>query len=378
MALRRTPVALGVLAAVVLTGGAAYAMTTTAHSTRLAAPKASTVSDVSTGSTRTVYLEADLDGHNEQLAAGGSATGAPHATAMEVLRIRGNQVAYALSWQGLGMPTVAHVRQGAAGQAGAAVITQLTSPLPPTVTAVAGTLTVHGRVLSQLVGNPGMFYLNLGTSTYPAGAVRGQFHKVGPVDLDRILHAGPLAGVGSGAQEVPLSGTGTGDPDATATAFVGLGRTSIGFALTWAGIHSPTSASINKGAVGANGTAVAALFTAEHGLAASVTAVAGMVNGVSAKSITAVRANPAGFHFNVFTAAFPGGAARGQLFETTATAPTTMPTMPTTTTTAPPVTTTQPTTTMPVQPTTTHTMPSMPTSDTTVQPTINTPAPPHW
>jgi hypothetical protein len=375
MALRRTSITLGVLAAAVLTGGVAYAMTTTAHSTRLTPPQATTVSDVSTGSTRTTYLEADLNGGNEQSASGMSATGSPQATAMEVLRIRGNQVTYELSWQSLGTPTVAHVRQGAAGRSGAVAITELTAALPHTVTAVAGTLTVHnGHLLTQLVNDPGMFYLNLGTSKYPAGAVRGQFHKVGPVDLNRILHVGPLASVGSGNQEVPLSGTGTGDPNATTTGFVRLGGTSIGYALTWSGVHSPTSASINKGAVGANGTAVATLFAAPHGLPTSVTAIAGTVNDVSAKAIAAVQANPTAFHTNLFTAAFPAGAARGQLFTTAAPTPTTTPVVPTTT--APPVTTTQPMTTMPTQPTSTS-MPPMPTSGT-VQPTIKTPAPPHW
>jgi hypothetical protein len=377
MALRRTPIALGVLAAAVLTGGAAYAMTTTAHSTRLTPPNATTLSDVSTGSTRPVYLEADLNGGNERSASGMPARGAAHATAMEVLRISGNQVSYALSWQDMAMPTAVNVRQGGASQVGAVAISQLTMTLPRTLTAVAGTLTVHnGRMLSQLAGNPGMFYLNLGTHQYPTGAVRGQFHKIGPVDLNRILHVGPLAAVGDGNQEVPLSGTGKGAPGATTTAFVGLGGTSVSYALTWAGVHSPTSASINSGAVGANGAPVATLFTAGQGLPASVTAVAGMVN-VSARTIGAIQANPAAFHVNLFTAAFPQGAARGQLFRTTATAPTTTPTMPTTTT--PPMTMTQPTTTMPMQPTSTSTaMPPMPTSGTTAPPTIKTPAPPHW
>jgi hypothetical protein len=374
MALRRTPIALGVLAAAVLTGGAAYAVAATAHPTHLTASAARTLSDVSQGSARTVYLQADLNGRNEQLTSGMAAAGAPQATATEILRIRGNQVAYWLSWHNLGAPTVAHVRQAASGQAGAVAMTELSAPLPGTVTAIAGIVTVpSGRMLTRMVNNPGAFYVNVGTNAFPTGAVRGQFHTVGPVDLNRILHVGPLAAVGSGDQEMPNAGS----PNAHTTAFLALGMNSISYAITWSGVNSPTSASVNRGGVGANGNAIATLFTARGGLPASITAIGGTVNGVSANAIAAIRANPSTFHTNLFTRAMPGGAARGQLFMTAPAAPTTNPTMPTTT---PPMTMTQPMTTTPTRPTATMpttTMPMMPTTGMT-QPSINTPAPPHW
>jgi hypothetical protein len=376
MGLHRTPIVLGVFAAAVLTGGAAYAVMGTGHSTSLASDTAATLSDFTAGSTTTVYLEADLNGQGEQRKSGGSTMGDPKATGVEVLRIRGNQVAYALSWHNIGTPTVAHVRQGAAGHTGAVAITQLTSALPHTVTAVAGSLTVHNAgLLAQLANNPGRFYLNLGTSASPQGAVRGQFRKVDPIDLNGILHVGSLASVDSGDQEVPLHGTGTGDPNAHATAFVGLGTTSISYALTWSGTNSATAATLNMGAIGTNGATIAKLFSAPKGLPASITAVAGTVSGISGRTVSAVKANPGAFHTNLLTTKFPTGAARGQLFMTTPTAPTTSPTMPTTTT-PPMTTTTQPTTTMPTT-TTMTTPPTMPTSSTTT-PTIKTPAPPHW
>jgi hypothetical protein len=377
MALHRAPIALGVLAAAVLTGGAAYAVMATGHSTPLAPDTAATLSDFTAGSTTTVYLEADLNGQGEQVKSGKSTMGDPNATAIEVLRIRGNQVAYALSWRGLGTPTVAHVRQGTAGHTGAVAITQLTTALPRSVTAVGGSLTVHNAaLLARFANNPAQFYVNLGTNTYPQGAIRGQFHKVGPIDLNAILHVGSLASLDSGDQEIPLHGSGTGDPNTHATAFLGLGTTTISYALTWSGTNSPTGATLNKGAIGANGTNAATLFTAPKGLPASVTALAGTVTGVSRRTISAVKANPAAFHTNLLTTKFPTGAARGQLFMTTPTTPTTNPTMPPTT--KPTMPTTPPMTTMPTQPTTTKTSPpTMPTSGTTT-PTIKTPAPPHW
>lgn len=384
MALRRTPIALGVFAAAVLAGGATYAVMATGQSTPLApTTAAATLSDFSAGSTMTVYLEADLSGQGEQLASGGHMTGDPRATAVEVLRIRGNQVAYGLAWHNLGTPTVAHVRQGSAGHSGPVAITELTTALPRTVSAVAGSLTVRNAgLLARFANNPGQFYVNLGTGAYPGGAVRGQFHKVGPVDLNNILHVGSLASVDSGDQEVAQHGSGAGDPNAHATAFVGLGTNSLSYALTWSGVSSPTSATLNRGAVGANGAKVATLFSAPKGLPASVTAVGGTVSGVTRGTISAIKANPGAFHTNLLTARFPAGAARGQLFMTTTTAPTTSPTMPPTTT--PPTTTTRPTmTTMPPPPTTTTTMPTtkptMPTKPTApTMPPIKSPPPPHW
>jgi hypothetical protein len=363
--IRRTPIAIGVLTIVALSGGAAYAVTTTAQSSALRSPVAASVTDFTSHPAATVYLEADLNGKNEQTKAPQTPMGDPRGSAMEILRIRGNQVAFEISWQNLAAPTTDKVHAGAAGTAGASVIPMLTQPMSDTLTAVAGTVTVNDRtMLNRLVGKPSQFYANFGDARYPNGAVRGQFRTIGPVDFERILHVGPFAALGGGDQEVFAGGS----ANARTTAFLGLGTSSINYAVSWTGVNSPTAFTVNKGAVGANGALAATLFVAPRGLAPSITAVAGTAMNVPASTIAAVKASPAMFHSSLTTAGFPGGAARGQLFLTAPTTPTTIPTMPTQ-----PTTTMPAPTTMPTQPTTMPTQPTMPT-----MPTGTAPAPPHW
>ena len=366
MALRKTPIVIGVLAAAVVSAGTAYAMATTSQSAGQH-PDTVAVADITAGSATTTYLEADLNGGNERTRANRSAMGDPRGTAVELLRIKGNQVAFELSWHNLGAPTLAQVRSGAAGMSGAMVMPMVTAPMSDTLTAVAGSLTVNSaKTLARLISNPDQFYLNVGNAKYPSGAVRGQFRKIGPVDFERILHVGPFAALNSGGQEVS-----TGDNDAHATAFLGLGATSINYAVSWTGLNSPTTFAVDQGAVGMNGAPVAKLFLAPHGLTAAITAVAGVTTNVPAKTIAAIKANPAMFYTNLTTARFPLGAVRGQLFLVPPTA-------------AMPTTTTMPTTT-PMKPTTTTrpTMPTQPSMSTqpmqpTTMPSVSTPAPPHW
>lgn len=367
MALRKTPIVIGVLAAAVVSGGAAFAMATTSSSSPQPEAVAS-VADFTSGSPMTVYLEADLNGRNEMSKSGRSAMGDPRGTAVELLRIKGNQITFEITWHNLGAPTVARVHAGSAGTNGSSVIPMMTAPMSSTLTAVAGSVTVNDpRLLVRLVNNPNQFYVNLGNAKYPGGAVRGQFRKVAPVDFQQILHVGPFAALNSGDQEVSA----TGATNARATAFLALGTTTINYAVSWTGVTSPTGFMVDQGAVGMAGAPVATLFAAPGGLIPSINAVAGAVMNVPAKTIAAIKANPAMFYTNLTSAKLPLGAVRGQLFLTTTpmtTAPTT--TMPTTTM---PM---KPTTTMPTQPTTTMpptTMPTMP-----VQPSVSTPAPPHW
>jgi hypothetical protein len=364
MALRKTPIVIGVLAAAVVSAGTAYAMATTSPSSG-PHPDTVAVADVTAGSANTIYLEADLNGGNERTMANRSAMGDPHGTAVELLRIKGNQVAFEITWHNLGTPTIAQMHSGAAGMSGAPVMPMVTAPMSDTVTAVAGQVTVNSaKMLARLVSNPNQFYLNVGTAKYPGGAVRGQFRRIGPVDFERILHVGPFAALNSGGQEVS-----TGDNDARATAFIGLGTTSINYAVSWTGLNSPTSFAIDRGAVGMNGEPVAKLFVAPHGIAPAITEVAGVTMNVPARTIAAIKANPAMFYTNLTTARFPLGAVRGQLFL--------VPPSMTTTTTMPTTTPMKPTTTMPTMPTTQPSMSSQPMQPTTT-PSASTPAPPHW
>lgn len=87
---------------------------------------------------------------------------------MAVIRFEGTTVHYNVWTQGIGTPTAAHIHTGAAGSTGAPLITldvnQLTN----------GSTPVTQEVANQVTANPGGFYVNVHTSEFPNGAVRGQ------------------------------------------------------------------------------------------------------------------------------------------------------------------------------------------------------------
>ena len=107
-----------------------------------------------------------------------------------------------------------------------------------------------------------------------------------------------------GQQEVP----GPGSPSATGTARVTADATTntICADITVSGLAAPTMAHIHKGARGVAGPPILTLDTP--------------VNGASSKCYSVEKAlaasliaDPANFYVNIHTAAYPGGAIRGQL-----------------------------------------------------------------
>jgi len=116
-----------------------------------------------------------------------------------------------------------------------------------------------------------------------------------------------LAATLSGASEVDAQGVaGKGDPDG-AGSFAGRlipGKQQLCYTLTWSGIDVPTMAHIHSGAAGKNGPVfvpLTELGAGEHCIAIDKAKAADLV------------AKPADFYVNVHNAAYPAGAARGQL-----------------------------------------------------------------
>ncbi|MGC9668098.1 CHRD domain-containing protein [Planosporangium sp. 12N6] len=124
------------------------------------------------------YLVATLDGSSEVPGAPGTpAVGDPDGRAVEVLRIEGNQISFAIRWTGIGAPTAGHLHLGAAGVNGPLKVLMF-GPLPATLNAVAGTVTVDDpALLDSLTADPGAFYTNLHNAEFPGGALRGQLRK---------------------------------------------------------------------------------------------------------------------------------------------------------------------------------------------------------
>jgi hypothetical protein len=104
--------------------------------------------------------------------------GAPQGQALELVGIRGNTLSYSVSWRGIGTPTEADIHAGARGVDGPVVVPLFTTPRPADGSA-SGTVTVTDpTVLDALRSNPGGFYADLHTTTFPDGAARAQFHQL--------------------------------------------------------------------------------------------------------------------------------------------------------------------------------------------------------
>jgi hypothetical protein len=266
-----------------------------------------------------VYLAAVLNGRNEVPAQGGPAVGDKDGQAIQVLRIKGDQVAFALSWKNVAAPTAGHIHLGARGVNGAVKIPFFGSALPGTLNAAVGKVTIADKaLLDEIKANPTGFYANLHTAEFPGGAVRGQLHTVtNPVDLNSVLRTGPLSALLDSDQEVPpADGKAFGDPDGSATAYVRVQNKKVDFSFKWAGVQAPNNLHLHEGPVGTNGPVAIPLFPEVTALPASFTGVAGTASGVKPEVTDRLDKRPTGFYANVHTPEFPGGAVRGQLFRT--------------------------------------------------------------
>jgi hypothetical protein len=174
---------------------------------------------------------------------------------------------------------------------------------------------VDRGLAGRIASNPRAFYVNIHTAEFPDGAVRGQLHRAGRLDLD-LPHQ--LAARLRGANEVPPA-----DPDGRGLALVRTGRQRVCFAVGWERITPPIFAHIHRGAAGVNGPVVVLFFDVPEldpnqpmppaQLPATVSAAAGCLDGQDPALLREIRGQPSAFYVNVHTPEFPGGAIRGQL-----------------------------------------------------------------
>ncbi|NUU19949.1 MAG: CHRD domain-containing protein [Streptomycetaceae bacterium] len=266
------------------------------------------------------YFVATLTGAEEVPGNDGKAVGDKDAKATAYVRIKGDQVAFSITWEGMPAPTAAHIHQGAKGANGAVVVPFFAAPLPDTAKAATGSVTVADQaLLDRIRNNPGNWYFNLHTAEFPGGAVRGQLTKVDhKVDLDAVLKTGKPEGTltttAAGAQEVPnKENKPINDPDGQAVTSVRPWGNCVDYAFSWKNVTPPTLAHVHQAPAGVNGEVVAPLFAADKGLPQSITGLAGTVEGVKPEVVAAMKQNPAGFYTNLHTTEFAGGAVRGQL-----------------------------------------------------------------
>jgi hypothetical protein len=91
-----------------------------------------------------------------------------------VLIPSGNTVCFGISVTGLATPSAAHIHRGKRNQNGPIVVT-LTAPSAGNPGASSGCVNgVSSSLVSEIRKHPSRFYVNVHTSEFPGGAIRGQ------------------------------------------------------------------------------------------------------------------------------------------------------------------------------------------------------------
>jgi CHRD domain len=274
----------------------------------LAAPAAASGKPV-----KVTRLAATLSGANEI-----PGPGDPDGRGRAFVRLAGDKACYALEWSGISAPTAAHIHRGRAGVAGPVVVLFFqpgtnAASLPDTLSSVAGCVDVDPAAAREIAASPRDWYVNIHTTDFVPGAIRGQLHRSRHLDLDlpRQLAAGL-----NGANEFP----GPGDPDGRGLGLVRTGRERVCFALGWSGIAPPIFAHIHTGAAGVAGPVVVLFFDVPElagaptaTLPATVAAAAGCVGDQDPALLRDIRRRPAAYYVNIHTPEFVPGAIRGQL-----------------------------------------------------------------
>ncbi|MFJ2770617.1 CHRD domain-containing protein [Streptomyces sp. NPDC087300] len=262
-----------------------------------------------------VSLIARLSGDQGLPGKGGTAPGDKDGKAVALIKVKGDRVTFALSWNGIERPVKAHLHQGQVGASGPVRARLFGTRMPATVRSAAGQTSVTGgEVAEKLRTDPGGFYVDLHSAEFPGGAVRGQLRVLAkPVNPLSIIRGGKLRALADGGQEVPGGDPAkSGDPDGHSTTFLYPEGSRVGYSLAWVNTGAPLAAHLYEGVLGQNGDVRLPLFVSP--VPKNIFAVSGSVDAPDAALLARLKKNPTGFYANLHTAKFPDGAVRGQLF----------------------------------------------------------------
>ena len=134
-------------------------------------------------------LEATLRGGAEEVPNPGDPDGTGAASV--ILDTSLGQACYGINVSNITLPAAAsHIHEGAAGVAGPVVVP---FTAPDASGASSGCVAVEADLMQRIMQNPAGFYVNVHTSDFPGGAVRGQLAmSSGPAQM-------PGTGAGSGS-----------------------------------------------------------------------------------------------------------------------------------------------------------------------------------
>jgi CHRD domain-containing protein len=215
-----------------------------------------------------------------------------NGTATVRLRLGQAQACYKVAAKNLPASVGAHIHSGAAGTAGPVVIPFATPGADGTA---SGCAAAPRSLVAAILKDPGSYYVNVHTSEFPAGAIRGQLTGTNPASVGTIY---------------AITLNGSTEPNATGTAVVRLLKDSglVCYRLHAANVTLPTvAAHIHRGGAGVNGPVVVPFAApgADGNSSGCTTSTPALV--------TEITGNPAGFYVNVHTREHPAGAIRNQL-----------------------------------------------------------------
>jgi hypothetical protein len=231
-------------------------------------------------------------------------TGDPVGTGEATIRLRRGQgqICYSLEVQNITLPSVgAHIHRGGAGESGPIVV-----PLrqPGANGQSSGCATVSRAIVSQILANRSDYYVNVHTTDFPGGAVRGQLTGTTEADLGRTMTV-----TLNGASECNAAGTcNLGDADGAGTTVFRFRSGNVCYRVRVSNIRLPSVGThIHRGTRTSAGPIIVQMNAPDaSGVSSGCTATAQTL-------IDEILATPANFYNNVHTTDFPAGAIRGAL-----------------------------------------------------------------
>lgn len=181
---------------------------------------------VAAPASQTTELTATLAG-SEEVPDPGDADGA--GTATVTLDMASNTVTFSMNVSNITLPAAgAHIHEGEAGVAGPVVV-PLTAPGADG--AASGSATGDAALMQRIMDNPAGFYVNVHTSDYPGGAIRGQLAAGAATTSAPAAAATPAPAGGSTPSALPATGADSGPM--LPLAGVALLALLVGLGLRW-------------------------------------------------------------------------------------------------------------------------------------------------